>query len=99
IGIRLYNSKKANLMEQHVSFKKHAAPFFILRKVRVIMDEKPRLKRVLKRRHVTMIAIGCAIVTGLLLGSGSAIHSDGPSIILADLIVEIITFFMMRALG
>lgn len=45
-------------MEQHVSFKKHAAPFFILRKVRVIMDEKPRLKRGLKSRHVTMIAIG-----------------------------------------
>ena len=86
-------------MEQHVSFKKHAAPFFILRKVRVIMDEKPRLKRGLKSRHVTMIAIGGAIGTGLFLGSGSAIHSAGPSIILSYLIVGIITFFMMRALG
>lgn len=80
-------------MEQHVSFKKHAAPFFILRKVRVIMDEKPRLKRGLKSRHVTMIAIGGAIGTGLFLGSGSAIHSAGPSIILSYLIVGIITFF------
>lgn len=86
-------------MEQHVSLKKHAAPFFILRKVRVIMDEKPRLKRGLKSRHVTMIAIGGAIGTGLFLGSGSAIHSAGPSIILSYLIVGIITFFMMRALG
>ena len=63
------------------------------------MDEKPRLKRRLKSRHVTMIAIGGAIGTGLFLGSGSAIHSAGPSIILSYLIVGIITFFMMRALG
>lgn len=63
------------------------------------MDEKSRLKRGLKSRHVTMIAIGGAIGTGLFLGSGSAIHSAGPSIILSYLIVGIITFFMMRALG
>lgn len=62
-------------------------------------SEKPRLKRGLKSRHVTMIAIGGAIGTGLFLGSGSAIHSAGPSIILSYLIVGIITFFMMRALG
>ena len=41
-----------------------------------------------------MIAIGGAIGTGLFLGSGSAIHSAGPSIILSYLIVG-----MMRALG
>lgn len=63
------------------------------------MDEKPGLKRGLKSRHVTMIAIGGAIGTGLFLGSGSAIHSAGPSIILSYLIVGVITFFMMRALG
>lgn len=62
-------------------------------------SEKPRLKRGLKSRHVTMIAIGGAIGTGLFLGSGSAIHSAGPSIILSYLVVGIITFFMMRALG
>lgn len=63
------------------------------------MSEKPKLKRGLKSRHVTMIAIGGAIGTGLFLGSGSAIRSAGPSIILSYLIVGIITFFMMRALG
>lgn len=63
------------------------------------MDEKPKLKRGLKSRHVTMIAIGGAIGTGLFLGSGSAIRSAGPSIILSYFIVGIITFFMMRALG
>lgn len=66
------------------------------------MDEngsKPKLNRGLKSRHVTMIAIGGAIGTGLFLGSGSAIRSAGPAIILSYLIVGIITFFMMRALG
>ena len=62
-------------------------------------DNKPKLNRGLKSRHVTMIAIGGAIGTGLFLGSGSAIQSAGPSIILSYLIVGIITFFMMRALG
>lgn len=65
------------------------------------MDEQQqqKLKRSLKSRHVTMIAIGGAIGTGLFLGSGSAIHKAGPSIILSYLIVGVVTFFMMRALG
>ncbi|TSO26978.1 amino acid permease [Lactobacillus sp. LL6] len=62
-------------------------------------EKKTKLNRGLKSRHVTMIAIGGAIGTGLFLGSGSAIRSAGPSIILSYLIVGIITFFMMRALG
>ena len=64
------------------------------------MDEKEKLKlkRSLKSRHVTMIAIGGAIGTGLFLGSGTAIQSAGPSIILSYLIVGIISFFMMADL-
>lgn len=65
------------------------------------MDEKQqqKLERSLKSRHVTMIAIGGAIGTGLFLGSGTAIHQAGPAIILSYLIVGIFCFFMMRALG
>ncbi len=54
------------------------------------MNESKKLKRGLKSRHVTMIAIGGAIGTGLFLGSGSAIHSAGPSIILSYLIVDLL---------
>ena len=65
------------------------------------MDEQQqqKLKRSLKSRHVTMIAIGGAIGTGLFLGSGKAIQQAGPAIILSYLIVGIFCFFMMRALG
>ena len=64
------------------------------------MDEQQqqKLKRSLKSRHVTMIAIGGAIGTGLFLGSGSAIHKAGPSIILSYLIVGIFCFFMSEPL-
>ena len=53
------------------------------------MDEQQhqKLQRSLKSRHVTMIAIGGAIGTGLFLGSGRAIQQAGPAIILSYLIV------------
>ena len=66
------------------------------------MDKKTddqHLSRSLKSRHITMIAIGGAIGTGLFLGSGTAIRAAGPSIILTYLIVGLFCFFMMRALG
>lgn len=62
-------------------------------------EQEQKLSRSLKSRHITMIAIGGAIGTGLFLGSGSAIRTAGPSIILTYLIVGIFCFFMMRALG
>lgn len=57
------------------------------------------LNRSLNSRHITMIAIGGAIGTGLFLGSGQAIHYAGPSIIIAYLIMGIFTYLLMRALG
>ena len=49
--------------------------------------EERKLSRSLQSRHIQMIAIGGAIGTGLFLGSGSAIHKAGPSIILSYLIM------------
>lgn len=57
------------------------------------------LSRSLKSRHIQMIAIGGAIGTGLFLGSGSAIHTSGPSIILSYLIVGVFCFLLMRGIG
>ncbi|MCQ4083825.1 amino acid permease [Streptomyces sp. RB6PN25] len=56
-------------------------------------------QRGLGNRQIQMIAIGGAIGTGLFLGAGKAIAKAGPSLILAYLIVGLIIFFIMRALG
>lgn len=50
-----------------------------------------QLSRSLNSRHITMIAIGGAIGTGLFLGSGQAIRDAGPSIIIAYLVMGIFT--------
>ncbi|MFD1123845.1 amino acid permease [Lentilactobacillus raoultii] len=60
---------------------------------------KTSLSRSLKSRHIQMIAIGGAIGTGLFLGSGSAIQTSGPSIIISYLVVGIFCFLLMRAIG
>lgn len=58
-----------------------------------------KLERDLSNRHIQLIALGGAIGTGLFLGSGKTIYLAGPSILLVYLIIGIILFFMMRALG
>lgn len=57
------------------------------------------LKRSLSNRHLQLIAIGGAIGTGLFMGSGKTIHLAGPSILLVYLIIGIMLFFVMRAMG
>ncbi|KAJ0322255.1 hypothetical protein COL5a_008864 [Colletotrichum fioriniae] len=58
------------------------------------------LHKRLETRHVTMIALGGALGTGLLIGTGSALVKAGPAGILIDYsIVGCIVFLVMAALG
>ncbi|ODV90932.1 hypothetical protein CANCADRAFT_57321 [Tortispora caseinolytica NRRL Y-17796] len=58
------------------------------------------LKRDLKARHVSMIAIGGAVGTGLIIGTGAALATAGPgSILIAYTFVGLIVYFVMCALG
>ncbi|QND55050.1 amino acid permease (plasmid) [Phyllobacterium sp. 628] len=57
------------------------------------------LARKLKSRHIHMIAIGGAIGVGLFLGSGKAISTAGPGLLLSYAVGGIAVFFIMRALG
>ena len=58
------------------------------------------LERKLKTRHLTMIAIGGTIGTGLFLASGTTIHDAGPGGALAAYIIAgIMVYFIMGSLG
>ncbi|WP_400162023.1 amino acid permease [Brevibacillus sp. TJ4] len=59
-----------------------------------------QLQRGLKSRHLTMIAIGGSIGTGLFLASGGSIHSAGPGgALLAYIAISFMVYFLMTSLG
>ncbi|KAI9927661.1 hypothetical protein MW887_003282 [Aspergillus wentii] len=58
------------------------------------------LHRALKARHITMIAIGGAIGTGLIIGTGEALAKAGPaSILISYSFVGFIVYLVMCGLG
>ncbi len=61
--------------------------------------EDGELQRSLSNRHLQLIAIGGAIGTGLFMGSGKTISLAGPSILFIYMIIGLMVFLVMRALG
>lgn len=58
------------------------------------------VKRLLKTRHLEMIALGGSIGTGLFIASGSAIHTAGPGgAIVGYAIMGVMVYFLMTSLG
>src|SRR5215217_619391 len=57
------------------------------------------LQQGLKRRHMTMIAIGGVIGAGLFVGTGPILNQAGPATILTYLITGTILILVMRMLG
>ncbi|KAF2807222.1 uncharacterized protein BDZ99DRAFT_393001 [Mytilinidion resinicola] len=59
-----------------------------------------KLTRGLKSRHITMIAIGGAIGTGLIIGTGAALAKAGPaSILISYAFVGVLVYMVMCGLG
>ena len=59
-----------------------------------------QVKRHLKTRHLSMIAIGGCIGTGLFMASGSAIHDAGPGgALVAYAAIGLMVYFLMTSLG
>jgi len=64
-----------------------------------IIQRESGLRRSLTARKLSMIAIGGAIGTGLFLGSGFAIGTAGPSVLVSYLIGASITLLLMGCLA
>ncbi|QQS16376.1 MAG: amino acid permease [Neisseriales bacterium] len=64
------------------------------------ISRAPKLKRLLKTRHLSMVAIGGAIGTGLFVASGATVAQAGPgSAIIVYALVGIMVYFLMTSLG
>ena len=61
--------------------------------------EDNNMKRSLNSRHISMIAIGGAIGTGLFVATGSVISQAGPGAILAYILIGVMLYFLMSSIG
>ncbi|KAL7408848.1 amino acid permease/ SLC12A domain-containing protein [Mrakia frigida] len=62
--------------------------------------ERTTTHRGLKSRHISMIAIGGAVGTGLVIGSGQAIGRAGPvGLLIGYIVMGAVCFFVMVSLG
>lgn len=67
---------------------------------RTVMDPESGVKRGLKTRHLSMLALAGIIGPGLLVGSGVALADGGPaSLIIGFGVIGIIAFSIMQSLG
>ncbi|MFI6870548.1 amino acid permease [Nocardia sp. NPDC050406] len=64
-----------------------------------VTTEQEGLRPGLRRRHMTMIAIGGAIGAGLFVGSGSVIQTAGPAAVLSYAAAGLLVLCVLRALG
>jgi len=65
-----------------------------------ILAQNNGVKRELKTRHLSMIALGGSIGTGLFVASGSAIATAGPGgALIAYAAIGVMVYFLMTSLG
>ncbi|MEU5881279.1 amino acid permease [Spirillospora sp. NPDC047279] len=57
------------------------------------------LRTGLRRRHMTMLAIGGAVGAGLFVGSGAVIKTAGPAAIISYAVAGLLVLCVLRALG
>jgi GABA permease len=62
-------------------------------------DTAPELRRGLKHRHMTMIALGGIIGAGLFVGSSAVISTTGPGAVVSYLAAGVLVVLVMRMLG
>ncbi|MGZ0075649.1 hypothetical protein ACVXZY_07515 [Staphylococcus aureus] len=72
---------------------------YISMNVKLNMEDN-KMNRSLNSRHISMIAIGGAIGTGLFVATGNIISQAGPGgAILAYLVIGVMLYFLMSSIG
>lgn len=89
--------------------KKDTKPYFASNVEAVDIDEDPDvsrydpqtgMKRALKNRHISLLALGGVIGPGCLVGAGNALNKGGPlALLLGFSIIGIIAFSVMESIG
>ncbi|KZZ96141.1 general amino acid permease AGP3 [Moelleriella libera RCEF 2490] len=65
-----------------------------------LIDPESGVKRGLKNRHLSMMALAGIIGPGLLVGAGGALNNGGPaSLLIGFAVIGIIAFSIMQSLG
>lgn len=71
-----------------------------IEKINPHLPDNHEVKRSLKTRHLSMIALGGSIGTGLFVASGSTIATAGPGgALVAYFLIGLMVFFLMTSLG
>ena len=71
-----------------------------LLEMKIVAEENGQMKHTLHSRHLTMIALGGTIGTGLFIASGSAITTAGPGgSLIAYAVMGIMVYFLMTSLA
>ncbi|OBZ75307.1 hypothetical protein A0H81_04423 [Grifola frondosa] len=91
------DEKKGSTTESASDGEKHS---IFANEALVDPQEEESLHRALSARQISMIALGGAVGTGLIIGSGTALVRGGPlGIFLGYLFVGIVCYLVMIALG
>ncbi|KAL2171531.1 hypothetical protein VTG60DRAFT_2699 [Thermothelomyces hinnuleus] len=98
---------KPHTAEDDVSFPKHGDPDTATEAATGsdsddfrIIDPHSGVKRGLKTRHLSMMALAGIIGPGLLIGSGGALSAGGPASLLIGFgVIGIVAFSIMQSLG
>lgn len=65
-----------------------------------VIDPESGVKRGLRTRHLSMMALAGIIGPGLLIGSGGALRNGGPAALIIGFgVIGIIAFSIMQSLG
>ncbi|AOA65327.1 Dicarboxylic amino acid permease [Komagataella phaffii CBS 7435] len=98
-----YSQSILSLPDLDPTLSRHASEYEAdLSKIQpgVAGEKGHQLKRDLKARHISMIALGGSLGTGLLIGTANSLATAGPgSVFITYSFVGLMVFFVMSALG